>query len=185
MSWRGRLTLTFVLLSVALGLGLATFAGAAPLPPSYDLGQYSPFKLPDGSPKIMGPSIVDATYRVMTGGAPAAANDSLFVIFSENVDQTSVATADFAFNGTIAGGSVVRVDRNLVVLSGFTAAFAPLDSVALSARGVINDIDTSTGNEDVSLVAIRTGPAIYHVELRTDAFDMMPASDTLRVYFTH
>lgn len=198
MSWRGRLALTCVLVSVALGLGLATFAGAAPLPPPSQLGQLSAYKLPDGAPKLMGPSIIDAVYRATT--AAGAGNDSLFIIFSEDLDETTVAAADFNFNGGlaygdvggIAGGSIARLGRNLVVMSGFTTAFAAGDSVQLATMNAVTGLDGSD-SKDVSLVAIRTGPAIYRAEVRwgapgsgdTDIFSNRPRADTLRVYFTH
>ncbi len=183
MSWRGRLSLTVVLVSVAAWLGMATMAGAAPLPPSYDLGQLSPFKLADGTPRGLGPSIIDAVYRATT---PAGAgNDSLFVIFNKDLTPASVnAITDFRFKGAIAGGSIARVDRNLAVLTGFTTAYAAGDSISLAERGVVTDLSGGE-NEDVSLVQIRTGPAIWRVELRSDVFDMSPNNDTMRIYFTH
>ncbi|TPW08079.1 MAG: hypothetical protein FD129_2484 [bacterium] len=63
MSWRGRLSFTFAWVSVAACLMAASFAGAAPPPSSPQLGPLAPFKLADGAPKLLGPSIIDAVYR--------------------------------------------------------------------------------------------------------------------------
>jgi hypothetical protein len=192
MSWRGRLSYTFALVSVAICLMVAAFAGAAPSPPSGQLGPLAPFKLADGLPRALGPSIIDATYRAT--GPAGAGNDSLFVIFSEDVTPGSVAIADFNFNGGLAfgdvgglaGGSIVRVDRNLVVLSGFTTPItaANADSVQLSARGVVTGTDGSISS-DVSLLPIRTGPAIWRAEIDYSTISNRPNTDALRLYFTH
>ena len=190
MSWRGRSSFTFALVSVVLALVVATFAGAAPPSPSPQLGPLSPFKLADGAPKALGPSIVDAVYRVTT--LAGAGNDSLYLIFSEDLNAGSVAAADFNFNGGlasgdvggIAGGAVARIGRNLVVLSGFTTAFTAGDSVQVAQRGTILGADGSISG-DVSLIAIRTGPAIYRAEFLPSGYDNSIVNDVIRLYLTH
>lgn len=191
MSWRGRLTLTFLMVSVALGLGLANFAGAAPLPPGNNLGALSAFRLPDGMPRSAGPSIVDATYRQITGGSPAAANDSLWVIFSEPINFATFATSDLRFRNGAAPALTYTVavpsGPNMVALTGFNRTIAAGDSIYLAGAGVLAGTDGST-NLDVSHINIRTGPAIFWVEFRPGGaltFDMRPNTDTLRVYLTH
>ncbi|MDZ4804045.1 MAG: hypothetical protein SGI90_04160, partial [Candidatus Eisenbacteria bacterium] len=190
MSWRGRLGYTFAWVSVAACLMAASFAGAAPPPLSPQLGPLAPFKLADGAPKLLGPSIVDAVYRAT---APAgAANDSLFIIFSEDVNAGSVQAADFNFNGGlavgdvggIAGGSIARIGRNLVVMTGFTTAYANGDSVQVAVMDALSGADGSVSS-DVSLIQIRTGPAIYRAEITPDVFSSRPNADVLRLYFTH
>jgi hypothetical protein len=103
MSWRGRSSFTFALVSVALCMLVAAFASAAPpSPPS--LQQYVPpsEKIGDGRPYQLGPSLVDAIYR--SAAAPGVADDSLFVIFSEDVDSGEIDAADFNINGGVASG---------------------------------------------------------------------------------
>jgi hypothetical protein len=150
----------------------ASFAGAAPPPSSTQLGPLAPYKLADGAPKLLGPSIIDAVYR--TTAAAGAGNDSLYIIFSEDLDLIGdpPIPADFNFNGGLAsgdvggltGGSVVRTGRNLVVMSNFTTPYANGDSVQVAVSGALTGLDGST-QTDVSLIAIRTGPAIYRAEL--------------------
>lgn len=190
MSWRGRLGITFAWVSVAACMMAASFAGAAPPPSSPQLGPLAPFKLADGTPKLLGPSIVDAVYRATA--AAGAGNDSLFLIFNEDLVPGSVAATDFNFNGGLAvgdvggitGGSIARINRNLVVMSGFTAPYANGDSVQVALAGLISGVDGSISS-DVSLIQIRTGPAIYRTEIIPDVYSSRPNADVLRLYFTH
>ncbi|HEX7880033.1 MAG TPA: hypothetical protein VF720_11520, partial [Candidatus Eisenbacteria bacterium] len=139
----------------------------------------------------MGPSILDAVYRATA--AAGAGNDSLFIIFSEDLNPGDPpVAADFNFNGGLAsgdvgglsGGSVARVGRNLVVMSNFTTPYANGDSVQVSVSGALTGADGSV-QTDVSLIAIRTGPAIYRAEIIPNAYDSRPNGDVLRLYFTH
>jgi hypothetical protein len=165
MNWPGKSSVFFVTVFALVLTGL--FAGTArAAAPGDRSGEEYAFFYPsfptEGGPYVVAASFWDASASDTSYTGEA---DSLFVVFNEPVDDTSIDLADFEFTGFEAT-SVVRVDpvtSRMVVLTGITNMTVGSDSV----RVVWNSLGGTDGSmaKDITPAPVTSGPILLEAAL--------------------
>jgi hypothetical protein len=190
MNWPGKSSVFFVTVFALVLTGL--FAGAArAAAPGDRSGEEFAFFYPsfptEGGPYVVAASFWDASSSDTTYTGEA---DSLFVVFNEPVDDTSIDLADFEFTGFEAT-DYVRTDAvtgRMVVLSGITNMTVGSDSV----RVVWNSLGGTDAYlaKDITPVPVTSGPILLEAVL-DNAWDsgtlaeLAPNDQTLVLTFDH
>jgi len=190
MNWPGKSSVFFVTVFALVLTGL--FAGAArAAAPGDRSGEEFAFFYPsfptEGGPYVVAASFWDASASDTTYSGEA---DSLFVVFNEPVDDTTIDIADFEFTGFTAT-TYVRTDGvtgRMVVLTDITNMTVGTDSVRVVWNSVTGT-DTYL-QKDITPVPVTSGPILLEAVLDngwdvTNIVDLAPNDQSLRLTFDH